>query len=367
MPQIIPPTYDELLEIGRQELEPLGFNYWGEGSGIGAILKIQALYASQLWQGVAAAGSQLDLASAQGVYLDRIGEGLGVTRLPAQVATTLGLGAALKFTNTGGIEVTLPAGTRIWNSVEPSVAFFTDAALVLSAGAEGYVHVTAGQSGERHNLGANVLDAHNGPSQVTVTNVRPLGGGALTESDASYRYRISQAWQARSGGTETAIRQALLRVPGVRDILLYPGIRGAGSLDVLVVPVDRFASQELLTACEQATAEVVAAGISWRVRAPVPRRVNVNVKLRLTPGASFAEISVLVETQVRAYLDNLRTNDGAGGSSLIWNELISRVQDAHADIIDSEITLNVDGVPLLQTNFTPNPGDRLVSHSVSVT
>jgi uncharacterized phage protein gp47/JayE len=365
---LTPPTLDELFNKWRQRMEPLGFNNWGEGSRIGAIGLVINSYIRDVWLSLADLEDQSNPSTARGIYLDRLGEMFGVKRLPPQSASTLGRGPSLKFTNNGATSITVPAGTRIWNTDEPDIAFFTQSALVLTAGAEGFVDVVAGAAGETYNVGANTLTSHNvGTSQVTVTNIRPIGGGQFFESDQAYRFRISQALQARHGATALSVRQELLKIPGVRDVLIHEGVRGNGSLDVIVIPIDRFASQSLLDAAEVAVSDTVAAGISWRVLTPKTVRVDVTVQLRLDGAAIFEEARVLVESAIRGYLDNLRVNDGNGGAEMIYNELISRIQDAASGILDSAVNIAIDGVPSLQTNVIPKPGERLVSSSVSIT
>lgn len=365
---LTPPTYDELFNIFRREMERLGFNHWAEGSRVGAIGKVFSAYIVDLWQALADLEQQANPSNARGIYLDRIGEQFGVKRLPPQPASTLGKGAAVKFTNNGSTSITIPSSTRVWNPDDPDIAFFTVQDLTLQGGQEGFVDVVAGSTGEDFNVGANVLTFHNaGISQASVTNVRPVGGGTYFESDAAYRFRVSQALQARQGATEIAIRQAALKVPGVRDALIHSGVRGNGSLDIIVVPIDRYASQSLMEAVRVAVGDTIAAGISWRVLSPIVVRVDVQVQLRLQGGAVLEEVRAIVESSVRAYIDNLRVNDGQGGSDLIYNELISRIQDADNNILDSVVNLSVNGTPTLQTNILPAPGERLVSGAVSIT
>jgi uncharacterized phage protein gp47/JayE len=348
-------------------METLGFNHWAEGSRIGAIGKVTAAYLADLWSTLSFLETQLDPSTARGIYLDRIGATFGVTRQVPQTASTLGKGPALKWTNNTASSVTIPAGTRVWGEQDATLAFTTTSALTLASGQEGYVDLVAIQPGEDFNVGVGTLTQHNTAlANVTVTNVRPIGGGSLAESDAAYRFRILNALQSRHGSTRLALEQHLLKLPGVRDVLVRPGARGNGSIDILIIPVDRYLSPDLLAACKQEVAEIVAAGISWRVTGPVTRRVDVRVQLRMVSGTTVAQVRSRVDAAVRAYLDNLRINDGQGGSELIYNELISRIQDASPEILDSAVTLTLDGVPTLQTNLVPEPGERLVSGGVSI-
>jgi hypothetical protein len=121
-----------------------------------------------------------------------------------------------------------------------------------------------------------------------------------------------------------------------------------------------------LAAAQVAVADTIAAGVSWRVSPPKTRRIDVRVQLRLVGGTVIDDVRAQVESAVRTYIDNLRVNDGNGNSDMIYNELVSRVQDAHPDILDSIIDISVDGIPSLQTNVATKAGERLVSGSVSI-
>lgn len=364
---ITPPTFDDIFNGFRTAMEQIGFSHWEEGSRIGAIGKAFAAYIRDQWESLADLEAQSTPSTAQGIYLDRLGEMFGVKRLPPAAASTVGRGPAVQFTNNGATTVTIPLNTRVWGSGNPDVAFFTTQSLSIAAGTQGFVDVVARTTGEQHNVGVGAIDSSNaGLGQVTVTNVRPIGGGSSFESDDAYRFRISQALQARNGATEIAIRQALLKVPGVKDALIQGGVRGNGSVDIIVVPIDRVASTDLLDAANIAVADTIAAGISWRVSAPKTKKIDVDIQLRLNQGITIDQVRATVESAVRGYIDNLRVNDGQGASDMIYNELVSRVQDSSADILDSIINITVNGVPSLQTNVTSDPGERLVSGSVSI-
>lgn len=361
------PTYDELFSQFHEEMQKIGFTYWSEGSIIAAIGRVQAAYQSDLWNQIAEIALQLDPSTATGTYLDRLGRMFGVTRKPSQYASTVGKGNAVKFTNNGATTTVVPAGTRVWSSGLPGVGFFTQETLSLDPGEEGYANIVAAVVGEVANMGVGALNSHNaGMTSVSVTNILPVGGGTGMESDESYRYRITRHLQTRGGATETAIQQAILQVPGVRDVLTIPGARGGGSVDILVVPIDRYASNDLLASAEDAARDTVAAGIAWRILTPKTRRVDVQVQLRLAAGANTAAIHAQTAAAIRGYIDNLQVDSGKGGSDLYYNELVSRVMDASNQILDSSINLRVDGEPVLQTNITTHTGERLVSGNVSI-
>ena len=363
---ITAPTEQELFNVFRRAMEDVGFTHWSEGSRIGAIGRTVAAITSDIYGQQVSSTDQYNVGTARGIYLDRIGNDHGVRRLPSRAASTVGQGPTVKFTNNGASSTTIAAGTRVWNSSQPQVGWTTTTALSLSAAAEGYVDVVAINAGELYNVGVGQINAHNAAGQASVTNVRPIDGGVGQESDESYRYRIVQSWSSRNGGTEAAIRMELLKVPGVREVILQSGVRGNGTVDVRIVPIDRYLSQDVRSACEYVISTIIAAGISWRVLAPQNRRVGVTVQLRLLGGTTIVDVRAAVDAAIRGYLDNLRVDDGTGGSELIYNELISRIQDASPAVLDSRVTLDVDGDTTVQGNVMTRPGERLISGGISI-
>ena len=115
-----------------------------------------------------------------------------------------------------------------------------------------------------------------------------------------------------------------------------------------------------------AVSDTIAAGISWRVSSPKTRRIDVIIQLKLIGGVEVSEVKAAVESAVRTYIDNIRVNDGNGGSDLIYSELTARTQDSEVSIIDSIIDLRLDGTPVLQTNISVKVGERLISGSISI-
>jgi len=348
-------------------MEKLGFTNWSQSSRIGAIGKVTSAYLIDLWSTLAELERQVNPSTARGQFLDRIGEQFGVKRRGSTVASTVSQGPVVKFTNNGVSSVTIPASTRVWVPSDPDLAYLTAQAVQVAAGGEGFADVTSIGIGDAFNIGANQIGAHNmGDTNVTVTNVRPIGGGSIIESDASYRFRILQTIQARNGSTETAITQAALSVPGIKSVVINPGVRGNGSIDVIVVPISQVVTPAILSRVESEISQVIAAGISWRVLAPVNKRINVTVQLKIAPSNTLANIKALVDSSIRGYIDNLRINDGNPGSTFIYNELVSRIMDASSDIIDSSVVVSLDGIQFLQTNLSNKSGERFVTGAVSI-
>ncbi len=347
--------------------EATGLTATGESSFFGSILKVFSAEISILYDELIFAESQSHLSTAVGNALNSIGEFYGVIRKPVVASSTVGGPYSVVFTNNTGSTVSVPARTRIWSSANPQLAYTVVFATSIAAGQQGYVDVQAVAPGEFYNTGANQLDTTNlGISNVTVTKELPISTGSDLESDANYRVRIQQEIYRKEGANLTAIRSYLLEVPGVRDVQINNLARGTGTFDALIYGYDRVVPQAVINACQAVLDLNVSAGVSALAKAPVVKYIDVSVKLKIKPSAVFANVQAVVISSVRSYLDNLEIEKGNGNGTIYYQELASRVQESTSDIIDSSVTMIIDGVPALRSNQTTESGSRFVSRVISV-
>jgi len=367
------PGYQELVQQAQARLQdalPQITNYT-ESSVAGAIIKVFMAHLSEAWRALGYAYDQMSLSTAVGENLDRIAALFGIERLQAVAADTLSSASALRFTNGSDSTVTIPVGTRVFDPRRPAAAFLTTASLELQPGATGYVHARAADVGPLFNVGSNTLTAHSLAVQgLSVTNPASITNGQPVESDESLRYRIREATAALAGSNEAAVKLALLSIPGVRDIKLIPFARGAGTLDVVVLPAARHATVEFINLCQSVLESVAAAGVSARVTAPAEREVTIVLKLKLSPEAlqdssRAARARAAAGARVQAYIDNLLIEDGAGSGEIIYNDIVAAAMDV-SDVQDVEVQMYVSGSRVLNTNQRCRPGERFVLSALTV-
>jgi uncharacterized phage protein gp47/JayE len=366
---VVTPTYDELVKIAQDALkERAGITNFSESSVIGTLVNVMAAYTLDMYSVVKLLETQSSLSTATGANLDKIGELFGVTRLSSKEATTIGGGTSVMFTNSSAVQdITVPERTRIWSPRDYNVAFYTTSTIVVPHGSRAYTDVVAAGVGESFNVGPETLTQHNlSYSELAVTNILPIANGISTETDENYRYRISQALLAKGGSNEAAIRMRLLEVPGVKDAVVQSLVRGTGTVDIVIIPVARRVSQELLDLCQSAVGEVVAFGISAVVKAPAERSVDLTISVRVSATGDASLVRSMVSAAARGYIDNLPIGDSAGGGDLIYNELTSRVMGASVDVVDAIIELKVDGKLALNINQKAKPGERFYLQSIRV-
>lgn len=143
-------------------------------------------------QKIEATGKNNLLQYAYGEYLDKLGELVGVTRLPPDYAD-----ASIEFTLSGvqKQDVTVPIGTRV---TPDGVVFFatTDLLTIQSGQTKGTVNARATITGAKYNgyVAGQINTLVDGVNFVEkVENVTESAGGADIEDDESLRERIRKA------------------------------------------------------------------------------------------------------------------------------------------------------------------------------
>lgn len=360
------PSYDEILrEILDDFRAETGITNFGESSVAGALCRVVAAHMDRLWSTVEEMYLQSNVATATGPMLDRIGQQFGVFRRRATMASSRS-GMPVQFTNTGDTAVTIPAGTYVWSSRMPQKRFVTLADVVVPANGHGSVHVQSVGRGSFYNASAGELDRHDYPSEsVRVTNPYAIGGGEGEESDDAYRARIYQAFVRNITGTEESIRQAVLELPGIQEVVLYSGRRGPGTLDVVVVPVIAELTPSMREMVESVVADHVAAGISYRVMSAVARYVDVTVSLILQ-NDTVEEVAPTVRAAVLSVINNLPVEAGNGESTLYLSQLVARIQESTPSIVSSRLKVWVDGIPVAGDSIRANTGERFIARTVVV-
>lgn len=363
------PTFEELLSRAWNNVSNATGLTASSESGIAInILKVFTQELLNLWDSMEYIESQGLLSTATGINLDKIGQFFGVVRRSASASTTIGGPSSVKFTNNGGTTAIIPANTRVWPSEDPTIAYFTVISISIPAGGQAYSDVRAATSGQFFNVGANKLVNHSvGDSSITVTNELPITNGTDIESDNNYRIRIQNEVLRRESSNPTAIREALLEVPGVRDVQINNLARGTGTLDVLIYGYDNIVPQAIIDTCQSVLDLNVAAGISALALAPVTSFVDVTVKLRLKTSAILSTIKTTVSAAIAGYINNLPIEDGSGNGTLIFQELAARVQESSPDIIDSDVQLLVNDLPTLKSNQLAEVGSRFIARVIAIT
>lgn len=338
-------------------------SYFANGSIAKALVEATNLEISRLQEFLSSSLQNSYLSTASGIYLDLFGEMLGLPRIKDKRATAEGTDNVIRFYVTSGTlgsrlstsstpsVGTIPAGTTIQNAAG-SVTFTVPTDVTFPSNHKSvYVPAVAESVGTAFNVGANQLTVHslNYPD-VKVTNDTSINTGSDLEPDKEYRYRLSRAMTAKYGSNATAIELAAISQPGISRVELLQFARGAGTFDVLLVPQGNRVSRKTMESTRRAVEQVVAYGVSPRIKEPeyVPVKITVQLSYKdsTLSGQKIAAANA-AQSAILQYLSSLSL-----GGELIVNQLRASILSSDPLIKDLQIVeLCVDGQPRVVRNI----------------
>jgi len=330
--------------------------YFADGSIARALVEASNLEISRLQQFISTMLDNSFISKASGIYLDMFGEMLGVMRIRDRRAVIASDDKVIRFYVTSGtlgsrLVVSdpavgvIPAGTTIQNSDGSVVYTVSENVTFPSNHKYVYVPAVAQSIGTEFNVGANQLTIHSlNNSDVKVTNDIAISSGTDLESDEEYRFRLSRTMTARYGSNATAVQLAAIAQAGVSRTELLQYSRGAGTFDVLVVPQGNRVSRQTLENTRIAVEQVVAFGISPKIKEPEYVPVQISIQLQFKDGTTTGtklNANTSVQSAVLQYIGTIPL-----GGQLIINQLRATVLNADANIKDLQIVeLCIDGHP----------------------
>jgi len=196
--------------------------------------------------------ADLQVGSAIGKALERLGTTYGVSRLPPTYAQVDWTERSLMFftdttfgTINNGASIVIPEGTEITvsNSQDDTVIkYITTAEYTGAAGANFvYCSARAATMGATHNIASHALTTHSFTSYadvsngtLRVTNRYPIVNGRNLETDDSLRFRISNMFGTLATTNVANISLRSMTVPGVLRAKPIPGYYGIGTCAVIV-------------------------------------------------------------------------------------------------------------------------------------
>jgi len=283
------------------------------------------------------------LSTAEGYFLDLIGSLFNIQRVQSSKASaTSSDGVQKVYVATGTLFDKIPSGVIPVNtsisSEDGTIQYYVTADTVFAAGAtEVYVPITSTDTGTKVNVPAGVLVVNGlNIDGVYTTNEKSIISGTDTESDANYRYRLSNATLSAEKANEIAIRLAALSVTGVADVLIRKYARGIGTYDIIVIPVEGLSSDSLVEGVQTAIEAVTAYGIKGTAIKPSIVPVEIEVRLIYQDRATDFErsqINSLVRTSIEKYTVNIRL-----GGDFILNEMRQQIMDVSPLIKDHVIS-----------------------------
>lgn len=314
--------------------------------------------------------------TAVGVYLDLIGESMGISRLPASKPFVNSADRVIRFYVRSGRlasyipSKTIPINTRI-TSADQSITFIvTTPAYFDDIDTEVFVSAEATTVGTAVNVGMGVLNTQTLASNVFVENTTAISNGRDVEGDESYRFRIMNGYLALQQANPTAIRLAVMSLPDVADVRIREYAQGVGTCEILIVPTTSTLSTTTINRANRALDLVRAMGTRVVIREPdyVPLEINVQLKFKAgTTPQQQASIRASVKQNILNYIDSITI-----GGTFVINELRQVVMQTDDNIFDMGILcFAVNRRPQIPTNYTLDDDqlfvlDRLAQEPLTV-
>jgi len=350
-------------------IQETGINQVGPGSVTRAIASADSGVVADCYDVLDEAVTNRRIATANGFYLDLIGNDFGLSRkLPSSAVISVEDGI-LRFSVASGTLVTylphptdtnlgrIPEGTQV--TTDSGITFVVDnnydfpaAAKSASAGA------VSADKGTSQQVAAGTLIHHDLNPAITVTNISPVTTGNDVESDDDFRLRISKQVTSSQGRNETAVRLAVLGVPGVADMIRIPYFMGAGSFRLIVIPNGNRMPAESLRQVRDGVARTVSDGTIFRIDEPIYIPISMTVRLLPLAGRAInATDQDLAQQAILRHLGNLRP-----GNTLIFNRLRSDILGSARNIGDVRIQgVSINRRPVALVDFTLDQDELLVT------
>ena len=338
-------------EITRDALRRLsantGITYYGQGSVAKTIVDVIAKEIESAYDSIDLNMSQARLITASGAFLDLIAQQYGISRLPGSAGSVLAEDKAVRVYVTNGRLVdrlgqvggqgTIQAGNKIYNR-DRSISYTISSNVIFPASATSvFVPVvpTDPSVGSGNNVAVGNLISHDMGSGIFVENLAAIVGGTDVESDEELRLRISRTAGTSVPGSRISVTQAAFGNAGVSDIRIFDAKHGAGSFEILIVPISGRASGSVLDTVRNAVSRVTPFGIRFTVRGPREVGFSTVVQLEMKRGllsGDRAAASIAASAAIRRYLAEIPM-----GGELVVNRMITSILSSNNAISDVRI------------------------------
>lgn len=295
--------------------------------------------------------------TAQGEALDLVAKTRGIERIPATPAVRQGT-----FLDANSDPVTIPIKSRFKTiNGENSVVFVSGDE--ISAGVYELTCETPGIIGNSYTGAILPITAISGLASATIGTIITVG--ADEETDASLRARYDEGLKAIAfAGNIAAYRQAILQIPGVGAVQVYPNCTGdytprPGYVDCYILddngdPASAELIQEVQTIIcppyySPSSDGYGVAPIGARVKIDAPSQVTVNVACTITweAGRGGPTDEQAVEDAIAEYLSEVIESwgDEVIGYTVQYNVIVYLAR-VTAAIVAVDGVINVTGVTL---------------------
>lgn len=236
--------------------------------------------------------------------------------------------------------LSIPSNIVVSNSDDRTQYITLTSATITNESSTAYVQVRAVSPGDSNNIASNELTKHrlgeiNGlrdlATYIICRNNFPISNGGNPVPDNTFRYRLSLI-PSSYAGNEARIRDAIITIPGVRNVFFERGRYGNGTLHIMVEGINPIVSDGLLNTIRELSEAASSGSEIIYVEAPDYLGIELSLDVIVNPGANRTSISEAARRAVIQYI-----NDIPIGGELIWNQVVSEIT-AVEDVVDFNLS-----------------------------
>jgi hypothetical protein len=227
-------------------------------------------------------------------------------------------------------DVVISAGTLISsNGVSKFYETTQDVTLNTYSASEKikYVRVRAQDSGENNNVNSEELNTHNlTVDGLLVSNKFPIQSGVFPQTDLDLKTSMQNIFGKLLNTNLASIQFAIISLPGVANVSMFPLIRGTGTFSVFIDSTAPVVSLQLINQVQEAVDQQKALGTVGYVSYPDYKSITIKFEIMPQEGINVNDIiSALEATESQLIVDSI--NNIPRGSSFDPNTVLRIVLD----------------------------------------
>jgi hypothetical protein len=353
-------TYQQLKDTLTQNIVKRGVgNYLGEGSVLSEYLSVFSMEVFTLTQKLLDANSNLNISTARGLALDKIGEDLQEPRLNATQAQFRASDRVVRIETfngnsfaQNGIESFSP-GLRLFST--GGVEFVVTEILSFNSAANSvFVGARAVRFGSVGNLLKNSLERHSSIAYrdiLRVNQIHSIYNGRDQEADDAYISRLEASFLSRRIGSSMAVEAAIRRIPGIEKFSIINQASGLGTLLAIVQPsLGYYVYPSSINEVYRNLSNMMELGSRVEIRNPKLYQTTIKTVVKtdvLLNATQKTQLKIKIEKALLESMNRMQI-----GQSLSLNTIASTIKLADSrvvsfgsseDYIDSVSVLHRDG------------------------
>jgi uncharacterized phage protein gp47/JayE len=178
-------------------------------------------------------------------------------------------------------------------------------------------------------------------------------------SDDVYRVEITKQIQAQTKGTQEAVYQAAMTVPGVKAATFVEKPKGPGTFSIVILTEGQDSAYSVLKNVESAVRGAAPFGSAFEIKTPLKLPFEVSIKVlfeKETSQTEQAEIKRKMKSQAIAWIESRDAS-----RPFVYNQFVSQMISTDEKVMDVQLEkMKIDSQHLFESNYFIEADEQLV-------